>query len=265
MLFIALLFRILSSRLKGWSGGQAEYRGGIEMKRSEINGAVRRAMRLLEREGFRLPEFGYWTLADWRANRDRLESIRKTMLGWDVTDFSSGDFPHTGSVLFTLRNGSLSGMGTPYAEKLIFQLHETEQEIPFHFHRTKTEDIINRGGGILRLQLYASRPDGTPDREMEVEVYRDGIRHEVPAGAVVEVPKGCSITLVPGLYHRFWAKKGAGDLIAGEVSSVNDDRTDNRFLQQRDRFSVIEEDEEILYPLCNEYERLLFSDEKPEP
>ena len=99
------------------------------------------------------------------------------MLGWDVTDFSSGDFLHTGSVLFTIRNGSPSGTGTPYAEKLIFQRHETEQEIPFHFHRIKTEDIINRGGGILQLQLYCSGPDGTLDREREVEVFCDGIRH----------------------------------------------------------------------------------------
>ncbi len=46
----------------------------------------------------------------------------------------------------------------------------------------------------------------------------------------------------------FLGEEGAGDLIAGEVSSVNDDRTDNCFLQQRDRFSVIEEDEEVLFP-----------------
>lgn len=230
------------------------------MKRSEINGAILRAMELLEQEGLRLPAFGYWKLDDWRRNRDGLGTIRKTMLGWDVTDFSSEDFLHTGSVLFTVRNGTLSGAGTPYAEKLIFQRHETEQEIPFHFHRTKTEDIINRGGGILQLQLYCSGPDGALDRERDVEVFCDGIRRTLPAGSVAEVPKGCSITLTPGLYHRFWAKRGAGDLIAGEVSSLNDDRTDNRFLQQRDRFSVIQEDEAVLFPLCNEYERLLFSD-----
>lgn len=230
------------------------------MKRSEINRAVQRAVELLGQEGIGLPAFGYWKLEDWKQNRDRLEIIRQTMLGWDVTDFSSGDFLHTGSVLFTIRNGSPSGTGTPYAEKLIFQRHETEQEIPFHFHRIKTEDIINRGGGILQLRLYCSGPDGTLDREREVEVFCDGIRHRIPAGTVVEVQKGCSITLVPGLYHRFWAKKGAGDLIAGEVSSVNDDRTDNCFLQQRDRFSVIEEDEEVLFPLCNEYGKLLFSE-----
>ena len=108
------------------------------MKRSEINRAVQRAVELLGQEGIGLPAFGYWKLEDWKQNRDRLEIIRQTMLGWDVTDFSSGDFLHTGSVLFTIRNGSPSGTGTPYAEKLIFQRHETEQEIPFHFHRIKT-------------------------------------------------------------------------------------------------------------------------------
>ena len=81
------------------------------MKRSEINRAVQRAVELLGQEGIGLPAFGYWKLEDWKQNRDRLEIIRQTMLGWDVTDFSSGDFLHTGSVLFTIRNGSPSGTG----------------------------------------------------------------------------------------------------------------------------------------------------------
>jgi len=44
-----------------------------------------------------------------------------------------------------------------------------------------------------------------------------------------------------------------GDALVGEVSSVNDDRTDNYFLIPKGRFSTIEEDEPINHYLCNEY------------
>ena len=56
------------------------------------------------------------------------------------------------------------------------------------------------------------------------------------------------------MYHIIAAKNGA--LIAGEVSSVNDDKTDNYFAEPVSRFADIEEDEAPLYPLCNEYDKL---------
>lgn len=225
------------------------------MKRSEINRSILRAMELLEENKLRLPAFAYWKLPEWRERKEKLENLRKLMLGWDVTDFGSGAFEQTGAVLFTIRNGSPedSKLGTPYAEKLIFLLHDTEQQIPFHFHRVKTEDIINRSDGILMLELYNSTPDGGLDREREICVKMDGVTHTFAPGVVVEVEKGASITLEPGLHHRFWAKKGAGDLVAGEVSSINDDRTDNVFLNPGNRFASVEEDEPVLIPLCNEY------------
>ena len=228
------------------------------MKRSEINHAIRRALQTLEANHLRLPAFAYWTMGEWKRRRSELDNIKAVGLGWDVTDFGTGDFEHVGSVLFTIRNDSLPNQewGTPYAEKLIFQMHETEQEIPFHFHRMKTEDIINRSGGVLMLELCNSAPDGGLDREGEIHVKMDGIIRTLPAGAIVEIEKGCSITLHPGLFHRFWAKKGAGNLIVGEVSSVNDDHTDNVFHEVGRRFSEIEEDEPAFVPLCNEYQLL---------
>jgi len=45
--------------------------------------------------------------------------------------------------------------------------------------------------------------------------------------------------------------------VVGEVSSVNDDNVDNRFNPTMPRFGEIEEDEPVVYPLCNEYEKLL--------
>ena len=47
-----------------------------------------------------------------------------------------------------------------------------------------------------------------------------------------------------------------GDLVAGEVSKVNDDNTDNYFLEPTSRFAAIDEDEPVLHPLCNEYDML---------
>jgi len=41
--------------------------------------------------------------------------------------------------------------------------------------------------------------------------------------------------------------------LVGEVSRVNDDEKDNRFLDPIGRFPQIEEDEPSLYLLCNEY------------
>ena len=228
------------------------------MKRSEINDAIRYALETLENNNLRLPAFAYWGMDEWKRQSANIQNIVAVGLGWDVTDFGSGEFGRVGSVLFTVRNGSLAdpGAGTPYAEKIILQRHAEEQEIPFHFHRMKTEDIINRGGGILAIELFNSNPEGGLDRESEIRVMMDGMAKTLPAGTVAEIEKGCSITLRPGLHHRFFAKKGAGDLVVGEVSSINDDKTDNEFLGGAPRFAAIEEDEPPFVPLCNEY-RLL--------
>jgi D-lyxose ketol-isomerase len=225
------------------------------MKRSEINSVICHALDAFEKNHVRLPFFAYWTMEEWKKRSDEIGILKAVGLGWDVTDFGTGDFLHTGSVLFTIRNGSPvnPGLGTPYAEKIILQRHETEQEIPLHYHVMKTEDIINRGGGVLVMELYNSTPDGKLDRDSEISLKTDGFVKKLPAGAVIEVEKGCSVTLEPGLFHRFWAKKGAGDLIVGEVSSVNDDKTDNIFWEAGSRFSVIDEDAPPMAPLCNEY------------
>jgi D-lyxose ketol-isomerase len=226
------------------------------MKRSEINKIIQNAKNILENNHFCLLAFAYWTMEEWESQYSQIDNLKAIGLGWDVTDFGTDDFEHTGAVLFTIRNGSLDdkNLGTPYAEKIIIQKHETEQEIPLHYHNMKTEDIINRGGGILVLELFNSYPDGGIDRDSEITVKMDGFIRTLPAGAVVEVKKGDSITLHPGLYHRFWAKKGEGDLVIGEVSSINNDNTDNMFFGGKLRFSEIEEDEPALVPLCGEYD-----------
>jgi D-lyxose ketol-isomerase len=230
------------------------------MKRSEVNGAIAWAQALVKKQGFYLPPFGYRTAREWKTVENE-EAVKRLMLGWDVTDFGSGDFRSVGAVLFTLRNGTLSGEGTPYAEKLL--MFSPGQAIPFHYHIQKTEDIINRGGGILSVTLFnADRkkaPEGQrypADEKSDVVFYTDGRRNVIPAGGTVDIAPGSSITLRPFVYHMLGAKAGCGDLLAGEVSSINDDLTDNVFLTPIPRFSRIEEDEERAYILCNEYDTL---------
>jgi D-lyxose ketol-isomerase len=126
------------------------------------------------------------------------------------------------------------------------------QITPFHFHFVKTEDIINRGAGRLVCELYNSTPAGD-FAKTDVTVSCDGVVRQVAPGGKVILGPGESITLVPGVYHMFYAEKGAGTALLGEVSSVNDDATDNRFHEPLPRYPAIEEDEAPLRLLCNEY------------
>jgi D-lyxose ketol-isomerase len=225
------------------------------MKRSEINAAIVYAAGLCEKNRIALPGFSRWNLEKWRAEKEKTDVMRKVMLGWDVTDFGTGDFKNSGAVLFTLRNGTPQGNGTPYAEK--YMIFKGGQFIPFHYHYKKTEDIINRGVGFLTLILYHSNSDGTLNKKDDVDIYCDGRLVTVKAGEELSLGAGDSITLVPGVYHTLGSKAEDGDLVAGEVSSVNDDNIDNRFLESLGRFSRIEEDETILFPLCNETGKLV--------
>ena len=225
------------------------------MKRSEVNAAIRWAQALLASSGWRLPDMAYWSLDEWWANRNRLGTVRELMLGWDITDFGTGDFAHVGAVLFTLRNGSArdSTLGVPYCEKLI--LMQDGQHLPKHYHVFKTEDIICRSGAPLQVFLWKADKAGNELKE-NVHVAMDGIMREVPCGAPITVTQGNSISLTPYLAHVFGPVPGHGPVIVGEVSKVNDDRTDNYFLEPTARFADILEDEEMLVPLCNEYDRI---------
>lgn len=227
------------------------------MKRSKVNEEIREAKKLLAQYRIELPPFAHWSLEDWKKKNSETKAIREIMLGWDITDFGNNDYDRFGAVLFTLRNGSLTNpdIGTPYAEKLL--VLKEGQRLPLHYHASKTEDIINRGGGMLAIKLYNALDDGSVDEVSPVQVDLDGITYTYQAGEEILIPNGHSITLRPFVYHIFWAKENHGPLICGEVSSVNDDLTDNYNAEPVSRFSQVEEDEPILHPLCNEYQTVL--------
>ena len=221
------------------------------MKRSEINRNIRLAKELFAAQGFKLPRWAYWSPAEWKKVGGKVREIKECMLGWDITDFGLGDFPRQGLILFTIRNGNLAQPNNEktYAEKIM--LVQVNQITPMHFHWAKMEDIINRGGGELVIQLYNSTPDEQLDQTGEVKVSIDGIVHTVKAGGTVRLAPGDSITLTRRLYHKFWAE--GANCVVGEVSMTNDDTKDNRFAEPVGRFPKIEEDEPPLHLLGNEY------------
>jgi D-lyxose ketol-isomerase len=223
------------------------------MKRSEINKIMQSADEFISERGFFLPPFAHWTLEEWQQKGPEAAEVVQNQLGWDITDFGSGDYNKVGLFLFTVRNGHPSNwqtrQGKLYAEKLL--IVDVNQVTPMHFHWRKMEDIINRGGGLLKIQLFNSTSSEELDPQAPVEVSMDGVIHIFPAGSVVELKPGESITLTPGLYHKFWGE--GGRILVGEVSLVNDDTTDNRFHHQVGRFPEIEEDEPPLYLLTCDY------------
>jgi D-lyxose ketol-isomerase len=224
------------------------------MKRSEINAIMQNADAFIQSRGFYLPPFAYWTPDTWKKKGAEASEIVDNKLGWDITDFGSGSFNARGLFLFTIRNGNSQDWqalkGKLYAEKIM--VVEDGQVTPMHFHWNKMEDIINRGGGDLLIQLYQATPEEQLDEKKAVSVSVDGERRTLEPGGTVRLAPGESISLEPRCYHTFW---GQGRVLVGEVSMVNDDQRDNRFYEPVGRFPDIEEDVPPLYLLCNDYVR----------
>ena len=87
------------------------------------------------------------------------------------------------------------------------------------------------------------------------KVATDGVLRRQPAGAVLRLAPGESVTLMPGSWHAFWGE--GGDVLIGEVSTVNNDLTDNIFAEPIGRFAAIEEDEDPLHLLVSDYPKWL--------
>jgi len=230
------------------------------LSRSVINASIDTAKIVYAHFGISLPAFAHWSLADWDVAGDDAQEIRDCMLGWDVTDFNSGRFAEIGRTLFTLRNGRLNDPRYPknYAEKLI--LDPEGQRAPAHYHRSKREDIINRAGGNILVQLTPITPDGGPAAHAHTIVV-DGLSRTLGAGETVRLRPGQSLCIPPRTIHQFWGEEGTGYRIdgmgytvSGEVSSVCDDWNDNVFLAANSsRFPQLAEDEPRRYHLCHEY------------
>jgi len=212
------------------------------MKRSHVNRILREAEAFIASFGYVLPPFAAWRPEEMTARRGEIDGIIDARLGWDVTDYGRGDFDELGLFLFTVRNGRVrdlkAGRGMLYAEKIM--ISRKDQLSPMHRHYLKAEDIINRGGGTLVLELFVPNEAGEIDAAADVTVPCDGVSRTLPAGGLLKLQPGESVTLMPGVWHAFWGE--GADVLIGEVSTVNDDTTDNWFREAIGRFSEIDED-----------------------
>jgi D-lyxose ketol-isomerase len=224
------------------------------MKRSEINNLIHSSVDFFDQMNFRLPPWAFRSPEEWKGQYSCCSEIIDNMLGWDLTDFGFGDFKKCGLILFTIRNGNPRKDKKPYAEKIM--IVEELQETPMHFHWSKMEDIINRGGGNLIIELYNSNEEGEFN-DAPVTVIIDGIKRKVEAGGTIILTPGESICLEQGVYHRFFGEKDKGKVLVGEVSAVNDDTSDNRFYRPVGRFPEIIEDEKPVHLLASDYIKYL--------
>ena len=191
------------------------------MKRSEINRAIADALLAFERHHWHLPPEPRW----------------------DVTAFGLGNFNQCGLTLVNLAELR------QYCEKIMFA--RRGQITPIHKHISKQEDIICRIG-VLAIQLFAHDDQG---RFMEsdglVSILHNGAPAEYVGGTTLYLKSGERVTLLPGSFHQFWPVSDY--CIIGEVSTYNDDVSDNVFVDQRiGRFEAIDEDEPALYRLISD-------------
>lgn len=238
-------------------GAQDAIRQGPAMKRSRINTIMADAAETIRRHGFVLPPFANWAPDTFVAQRGAAQHVIDARCGWDITDYGAGRYEEMGLFLFTLRNGRLDdltrGRGMCYAEKLL--ISKEDQLSPMHTHVIKAEDIINRGGATLVIELYGSDDAGNFAEDRGGQVMCDGIARSYGPGDKLKLQPGESVTLMPGDWHAFWGE--GGEVLIGEVSTVNDDETDNIFREPIGRFAEIEEDTPPTHLLVSDYARWL--------
>lgn len=222
------------------------------MIRSEIDRSIDEALAFFAERQFPLPPYACWTPAQWAAAGPEYDEIRDVGLGWDVTDFGSGDLARTGRTIFTLRNGN-SRCPKSYAQKAMC-MPEGQMSIT-HYHKQKTEDIHNQGGGNVLISLWRATPgNGLSAEPLTISVC--GVRREIAAGEPLRLRPGEWVCVQPFTCHRFGAEPGCGRVLSIEVSSVCDDHGDNIFLEPSgQRFPPIREDQPRRHVLCHEYPR----------
>ena len=62
------------------------------MKRSEVNAIITGLEKFFAKHQFMLPVWASWSPEEWKGKYDKCSEIIDNKLGWDITDFGSGDF-----------------------------------------------------------------------------------------------------------------------------------------------------------------------------
>ncbi len=212
------------------------------MQRSVINKALRDMEQLIRQQGILLPPFAWFTPEDWQQLGSEYDEIRDTGLGWVVTDFGLGTYAEKGLAVFVLRNGNIHLDKYPktYAEKLLMLY--PGQSLPLHYHKNKTEDLINKGPHDIAVQLYNVSEAGEL-LSTDVLVRQDGRAYYAKAGAAIMLAPGESVSFESYTAHGVSLGTVESPALMGEISSCNDDRVDNYFLDAGVGAMSIEEDE----------------------
>jgi D-lyxose ketol-isomerase len=226
------------------------------MKRSFVDARIDAMAALCERHGLKLPPFAWWSEDEYRADPGAARRIAQAGLGWNIVEFRPGAYASEGLSVFTLRMGDwrqlANGRGRLYAEKAL--MAEDGQHTPHHYHIVKTEDIVNRGGARFVVELFKVDRAGAPLKE-RFRVVKDVKTLDLNPGGRVTLEPGESIVLEPFVAHAFWAEGGA--VLAGEVSLVNDDASDNYFLPALPPAATIEEDAAKRHVTVRDHARLV--------
>ena len=220
------------------------------MKRSDVNDNIGLAKDLFAAHRLVLPRWAHWSPDDWRGAGPGMRAVKDAGLGWEITDHGSGDFQRQGLVLFRLRDAQRSPTDSDegFAESvLLVQVH---QVTPFH-HHTHGQDLVNRGGGDLVVQLHHAGPSDELDDDRPVTAVVDGVEVEFEPGGLARLTVGESLGVAPRVYHKFWAEMAS--CMVSEISSPANGRQDFHYLEDARRLPDIEEDEEPLHLLWHEY------------
>ena len=152
------------------------------MKRSAVNWAIAWAKDYLHKNNIHLPEYAYWPLETWKANAGKLDTVRKVMLGWDITDYGLNDFEHIGSVLYTVRNGSINdkSVGVPFCEKYIVMTRRPAPHQPLPRGQDGGHHQPRRRRAAP-LPVEGGPRHGQDDSTTDVDVYMDGVAAHLQA------------------------------------------------------------------------------------
>jgi len=234
------------------------------MKRSEIDGAIARAIGNAKKFHVALPKWAEWKPSQFDASAD---GIRHQKLGWKVVDFGASDFPNCGLVILALCSPIVDDAGAPltktqtvgkreypvtgFSRKYLFvQAGQTE---PHHFHRQKArKEVTVVAGAPVRFELAWADGD-TALSEKDVDVQVDGIWHHLPAGGSIVVNPGETITLPGELSHIISVPEGGEDTIMLETSTANNDSNDNIFPFMTPTSVAVDEDAAARYQLLDEH------------
>ena len=200
----------------------------IQMKRSAINAIMRESEAFMRSFGFILPPFSRWSPDEMRARKGEIDGITGASLGWDITDFGLGDFEQTGLFLFHRAQRPLCRSAARTRHALCRKGDDRPQgsgdaNAPASSEGRRHHQSRRRHAGDRAVWRYRR-----PVRPVQgTRVATDGIWRELAPGHKLRLSPGESVTLMPGDWHAFWGE--GADVFVAEVSTVNDDNTDNIF------------------------------------